>query len=99
MRLRAEIASSDIFTNGTGVGMKPLEGLSVIEDTSMLRPDLIVTDVVYNPVTSKLLEQAQAAGRKTINGLGMMLWQGAMAFEYWTGREMPVQYIKEQMFE
>ncbi|MFP3813939.1 hypothetical protein, partial [Bacillus sp. SIMBA_005] len=29
----------------------------------------------------------------------MMLWQGAMAFEYWTGREMPVQYIKEQMFE
>lgn len=79
--------------------MKPLEGLSVIEDTSMLRPDLIVTDVVYNPVTSKLLEQAQAAGCKTINGLGMMLWQGAMAFEYWTGREMPVQYIKEQMFE
>ncbi|MEC1393444.1 shikimate dehydrogenase [Bacillus velezensis] len=97
--LRAEIASSDIFTNGTGVGMKPLEGLSVIEDTSMLRPDLIVTDVVYNPVTSKLLEQAQAAGCSTINGLGMMLWQGAMAFEYWTGREMPVQYIKEQMFE
>lgn len=97
--LRAEIASSDIFTNGTGVGMKPLEGLSVIEDTSMLRPDLIVTDVVYNPVTSKLLEQAQAAGCQTINGLGMMLWQGAMAFEYWTGREMPVQYIKEQMFE
>ena len=79
--------------------MKPLEGLSVIEDTSMLRPDLIVTDVVYNPVTSKLLEQAQEAGCKTINGLGMMLWQGAMAFEYWTGREMPVQYIKEQMFE
>jgi shikimate dehydrogenase len=97
--LRAEIATSDIFTNGTGVGMKPLEGLSVIEDTSMLRPDLIVTDVVYNPVTSKLLEQAQEAGCKTINGLGMMLWQGAMAFEYWTGREMPVQYIKEQMFE
>ncbi|MED4857810.1 shikimate dehydrogenase [Bacillus atrophaeus] len=97
--LRAEIASSDILANGTGVGMKPLEGLSVIEDVSMLRPDLIVSDVVYNPVKSKLLEQAEEAGCKTINGLGMMVWQGAMAFELWTGKEMPVAYINEQMFE
>ncbi|AKL83503.1 AroE [Bacillus atrophaeus UCMB-5137] len=97
--LRAEIASSDILANGTGVGMKPLEGLSVIEDVSMLRPDLIVSDVVYNPVKSKLLEQAEKAGCKTINGLGMMVWQGAMAFELWTGKEMPVAYINEQMFE
>ncbi|MCY9196483.1 quinate/shikimate dehydrogenase, partial [Bacillus atrophaeus] len=82
-----------------GVGMKPLEGLSVIEDVSMLRPDLIVSDVVYNPVKSKLLEQAEEAGCKTINGLGMMVWQGAMAFELWTGKEMPVAYINEQMFE
>ncbi|ADP31262.1 shikimate dehydrogenase [Bacillus atrophaeus] len=97
--LRAEIASSDILANGTGVGMKPFEGLSVIEDVSMLRPDLIVSDVVYNPVKSKLLEQAEEAGCKTINGLGMMVWQGAMAFELWTGKEMPVAYINEQMFE
>ncbi|MGM0861847.1 shikimate dehydrogenase [Bacillus atrophaeus] len=97
--LRAEIASSDILANGTGVGMKPLEGLSVIEDVSMLRPDLIVSDVVYNPVKSKLLEQAEEAGCKTINGLGMMVWQGAMAFELWTEKEMPVAYINEQMFE
>ncbi|MCY8973386.1 shikimate dehydrogenase [Bacillus atrophaeus] len=97
--LRAEIASSDILANGTGVGMKPLEGLSVIEDVSMLRPDLIVSDVVYNPVKSKLVEQAEEAGCKTINGLGMMVWQGAMAFELWTGKEMPVAYINEQMFE
>ncbi|MCY8521191.1 shikimate dehydrogenase [Bacillus atrophaeus] len=97
--LRAEIDSSDILANGTGVGMKPLEGLSVIEDVSMLRPDLIVSDVVYNPVKSKLLEQAEEAGCKTINGLGMMVWQGAMAFELWTGKEMPVAYINEQMFE
>lgn len=98
-KLREEIKTSDILTNGTGVGMKPLKGLSVIIDESMLRPDLIVTDVVYIPRKSKLIEQAEAAGAKAINGIGMMLWQGAMAFELWTGQSMPVEYIKEKMFE
>lgn len=97
-QLKAEIATSDILANGTGVGMKPLEGLSVIQDESMLRPDLIVTDVVYIPRKSKLMEQAEAVGATAINGLGMMLWQGALAFELWTGQQMPVDFIKEQLF-
>lgn len=97
-QLRAEIASSDILTNATGVGMKPLEGQSLIPDTSFLRPDLIVSDVVYIPRKTHLLEMAESVGCKTLNGLGMMLWQGARAFEIWTGQEMPVEYVKEQMF-
>jgi shikimate dehydrogenase len=97
-QLKTEIATSDILANGTGVGMKPLEGLSVIQDESMLRPDLIVTDVVYIPRKSKLMEQAEAVGATAINGLGMMLWQGALAFELWTGQQMPVDFIKEQLF-
>ena len=75
--LRAEIASSDIFTNGTGVGMKPLEGLSVIEDTSMLRPDLIVTDVVYNPVTSKVQYSNAMAPCQSIMPRPLMVLQPA----------------------
>ena len=98
-QLKKEISSSDILTNGTGVGMKPLEGMSVIEDLSMLRPDLIVTDVIYSPFKSKLLQQAEAIGATAINGIGMMLWQGALAFEIWTGQKMPIEYIQEQMFE
>jgi shikimate dehydrogenase len=97
-QLREEIRTSHILANGTGVGMKPLEGKSVIEDVSMLRSDLIVTDVVYSPAKSKLMEQAETVGATAINGLGMMLWQGALAFELWTGQEMPVAYIKEQLF-
>lgn len=96
--LRSSIESSDILTNATGVGMKPLEGQSIITDPSWLRPELIVSDVVYNPRKTKLLEIAESAGCKAINGLGMMLWQGAKAFELWTGQEMPVKYVKEQMF-
>lgn len=96
--LRAEIADSAIFVNGTGVGMKPLQEESIITDPSMLRPELVVADVVYIPRKTKLLELAEAQGCKTINGLGMMLWQGAAAFELWTGKEMPVDYIKELLF-
>ncbi|AIQ11488.1 shikimate dehydrogenase [Paenibacillus durus] len=96
--LRREIADSVIFTNATGVGMKPLEDQCLISDPSMLRPDLVVSDVVYIPKKTKLLEMAEARGCRTINGLGMMLWQGARAFEIWTGKEMPVGYIKELLF-
>lgn len=96
--LKSSIENSDILTNATGVGMKPLEGQSIIPDPSWLRPDLIVSDVVYNPRKTRLLEMAEYVGCKAINGLGMMLWQGAKAFELWTGQEMPVEYVKEQMF-
>jgi quinate/shikimate dehydrogenase len=96
--LRASIEGSDILTNATGVGMKPLEGRSIIPDASWLRPELVVSDVVYIPRKTKLLEMAESVGCKAFNGLGMMLWQGAIAFEMWTGHEMPVKYVKEQMF-
>lgn len=96
--LEAEISTSDIFTNATGVGMKPLEGQSLIKNTEVLRSDLVVADVVYVPSETKLLQDARENGCKTVNGLGMMLWQGAAAFELWTGKEMPVEYIKELLF-
>lgn len=97
-RLKEEISTSDILTNGTGVGMKPLEGQSLVTDASWLRPELFVSDVVYIPRKTALLELAESVGCKTLNGLGMMLWQGAKAFEIWTGQEMPVEYVKEQLF-
>lgn len=96
-RLRGEIQESATLTNATGVGMKPQEGLCLIPDPTFLRPELAVFDVVYAPPRTPLLEMAQAVGCKTMNGLPMMLFQGAEAFRLWTGREMPVQYIKEKL--
>lgn len=93
--LRREINDSYLFANATGVGMKPLEGQMVIPDASFLREDLIVTDVVYMPEETELLRVAKEVGCKTINGLGMMLYQGAAAFELWTGKEMPIDYMKD----
>jgi len=96
---RREVAESAILANGTSLGMKPLDHLSIIDDTlDVLRKDLVVTDVVYNPQKTKLLAQAEEAGAKTINGLGMMLWQGALAFKLFTGVDIPMKQVKEILF-
>ncbi|MFC1932376.1 shikimate dehydrogenase family protein, partial [Chloroflexota bacterium] len=65
-------------------------------DSNLLRPELIVFDIVYNPIKTRLLREAEAAGAKTINGLDMLIWQGASAFEKWTGRKAPVELMKEE---
>lgn len=93
--LKAEIENSYLFVNATGMGMKPLEGQTYIPDASYLRPELMVVDVVYSPAETELLKMAKAVGCKCMNGLGMMLFQGSAAFELWTGKPMPIDYMKE----
>ena len=94
-KLKEEIEDSFIFVNATGMGMKPLEGQTYIPDKSFFRPDLIVTDVVYSPRETEMLRMAKEVGCKTMNGLGMMLFQGSAAFELWTGEPMPIDHMKE----
>lgn len=93
-KLKAEMADSYLFTNATGVGMKPLEGQTYIPDPSYFQPDLIVTDIIYSPSETALLKMAKEAGCRTMNGMGMILFQGAAAFELWTGQKMPIEHIK-----
>ena len=94
-KLREEMADSYIFVNGTGVGMKPLEGMSVVPDKSFFRPELIVVDVPYSPLETTMRKMAKEVGCKAMNGLGMMLFQGAAAFKLWTGKDMPIEHMKE----
>lgn len=94
-KLREELADSYLFVQATGVGMKPLDGLSVVPDKSFFRPELIVTDTIYSPRETALLKMAKEAGCKTMNGLGMMLFQGDAAFYLWTGQHMPIDHMKE----
>lgn len=96
-KLKEEIADSYLFANATGMGMKPLEGQTYIPDKSFFRKDLIVTDVVYFPRETEMLRMAKEVGCKTMNGLGMMLFQGSAAFELWTGQPMPIEYMKETL--
>lgn len=98
-KLYEEIESSDILTNATLIGMKPYDNETNIKDVSILRKELVVTDVVYNPKKTKMIEDAEANGCKAIGGLGMLLYQGAEAFNLYTGLEMPVEEIKELCFK
>jgi len=97
-RLQEELVSADIFVNATIVGMKPMENQSIIKDVAWLRPDLVVADIVYNPEETKLLKDAKEAGCTCVGGKGMLVWQGASAFQLYTGMEMPVEEVKELLY-
>ena len=96
-RLREELATSVALVNATNIGFGDQTGMSPIPDASFLRPDLVVCDVIYIPEKTALLEMAEGVGCKTMNGLGMMLYQGAAAFKMWTGKDMPIDAVKEAL--
>ncbi len=61
----------------------------------MLRKNLIVSDIVYNPLMTKLLKDAQQLGCTVVDGLGMLIYQGAAAFQLWTGVEPLIKEMSE----
>lgn len=97
-KMTAEILDSDILVNGTIVGMKPMDDESPVKDLSAFHKDLVVCDIVYNPIETKLLKEAKAAGCKCVGGKGMLLWQGVSAFKLFTGMDMPVEEVKALYF-
>ena len=97
--LKAAIDDCHILSNATRVGMEPNDRAEPSSpDLDWLRSDLVVTDVVYAPPHTKLLRDAQAAGCKTCDGLGMLLCQGAEAFRLYSGLEMPVEEIRALLY-
>ena len=91
--LQARISDSDLLVNATSVGM---DGVSLPIPASVLLPEkLLVADVIYQPFETPFLKWARNQGNQSINGLGMLLYQAAEAFELWTGKEMPTDQIWE----
>lgn len=83
----------DIVINTTSVGMFPnVEEMPI--DPDLLPDGIVVSDLIYNPLKTKLLRLAELKGCQIHNGLGMFLYQGAYAFEYWTGRSAPVDVMR-----
>jgi len=98
-KLQEEMEQSDIVINATSLGMKPHEDSSPIQNLALLRPGLVVADVVYNPKETKLLKDAKEAGCICVDGTGMLLWQGVAAFKLYTGQDMPVAKVQERYFK
>jgi shikimate dehydrogenase len=80
------IKSADIVINATKVGMTPNTGESPV-DPRYLHPRQLVYDIVYNPLKTKLIRDAEMAGAETLEGLWMLVYQGVEAFKIWTGVE------------
>ena len=93
--LQDSITKADLLVNATSVGM---DGSSQPIPTSIVLPEkLMVADVIYQPFETPFLKWARNQGNQSINGLGMLLYQAAEAFELWTGKEMPTDQIWESL--
>jgi shikimate dehydrogenase len=92
--LTGALDGADVLVNTTNVGMVPDVDRTLVS-SSLLNPKLAVYDIVYNPLATRLLREAKAAGARTIDGLDMLVWQGALAFKKWTGREAPFEIMKQ----
>ena len=82
------IDKADVLVNATNVGMPPQQDMTPV-DTAMLHSGMLVADVIYNPRKTKLLEAAESMGCDIVNGQSLLLHQGKMAFNIWTGLEAP----------
>ncbi|MBU6409637.1 MAG: shikimate dehydrogenase [Verrucomicrobia bacterium] len=87
----------DITINATSLGLKGGDPLPVDLGQFPIKQTRAVYDMIYRPQETRLLRAARQAGCKTANGLGMLLYQGAKAFEIWTGRPAPVEVMQKSL--
>lgn len=90
-------ASAELVVNATPIGMKETDPCLFSAD--LINKDGLVYDVVYNPKETKLLKLARENGAATANGIGMLLYQGVLAFEIWTGKSAPVEAMRNALME
>jgi len=96
-RTRAQLATCALLVNATPVGLHPSDPPPI--DPALLRPQLLVYDLIYRPRETALLREAKRLGCQVLGGLGMLLYQGALAFELWTGRTPPEQAMRTALLQ
>jgi shikimate dehydrogenase len=90
-------AKLDLILNATSLGLKAGDASPLDERQFSLKQTRAVYDMIYRPVETKLLKAAKKSGCKTANGLGMLLYQGAKAFEIWTGKSAPLKVMRRAL--
>jgi shikimate dehydrogenase len=88
---------TDILVNATSIGLFP--DVAAMPDIALdrARPDLLVCDVIPNPPETRLIQLAHACGLRVLNGLSMLVYQGTIGFELWTGQPAPEAVMKEAL--
>ncbi len=96
--LKECIDKSDVVINASGIGMMPQVDRTPFSK-NLLNKDVIVSDITYNPLKTKFIKEAEEMGCRTHNGVGMLIHQGAKAFEIWTGVEAPIEEMTKTVIE
>jgi len=95
----AVAASCDLLINATSIGLHPDTAALPDVDFDSIRSGLVVCDVIPNPPDTRFLQESRHRGATTLDGLGMLVYQGAVAFEMWTGQPAPVAVMHRALAE
>ena len=87
---------TDIVINGTSIGLYAPEARLDL-DLDSLKPGMIVADVIFNPVRTRLLADAEARGCRVLDGLGMLVNQGIVGIQYWTGIDPDAAVMRQAL--
>jgi shikimate dehydrogenase len=98
--VKEALQKADVIINATPIGLKPRDP-RVVPESWVPRADRrkFFMDLIYNPAVTPFLKTAKKKGHRTLNGLGMLLYQGARALEYWTGQKAPVDVMRQALLQ
>lgn len=95
--IKSQLKKADFLINATPMGMHPQDPLII--DPDWLSPALLVFDLVYNLGETKLMKTAREKGCRVVGGLGMLIHQGAISFQLWTGKKAPIEIMQKILEE
>ncbi len=96
---REAVRQADVIVDCTSVGMYPNHEVDPVIPAEWLRPGQVVADLTYNPIDTVLLQAARDAGAETVDGAGMLVHQGAISLQYWSGQQPPVETMRSALLE
>jgi shikimate dehydrogenase len=89
-----EVSKANLLINTTSIGMYPnVNGIPL--PSELLHPKLLVYDIVYNPIETRLVAEAGSIGAKAVTGIKMLVYQGALSLEMWTGMKAPIAVMEQ----
>jgi shikimate dehydrogenase len=88
---------TDVVVNATSIGLYPDVAAKPEITYDAITAQMVVCDVIPNPPRTPFLEEAERRGARTLDGLGMLVYQGAIGFAMWTGLEAPVEVMREAL--
>ena len=88
---------ADLLVNATSIGLYPDVTAMPPVDLSAAKPGMLVSDAVFNPAETRLLAVARSRGLPVLDGLSMLVYQGVIGFQLWTGQDPPEDVMKQAL--